>query len=179
MGSICAQLLLLRRGRVLLARHAAGAFVGRWTGLIEAVRPSDATPRDAAVRAAAAVGLRLAPSALRERAVFEFVEHAEDDGAIGAAAATTTTSITLEHEFVAHLDDDDSVCEGEATDTPALTLCWHALAHIPYDRMPADDTLWYPHALSRQRGVLRGRFAFSGRTLTASELRLEQDVEAL
>jgi hypothetical protein len=173
MGSVYAQLLLLRRGRVLLARHTAGAFVGRWTGLIEAVRPSDATPHDAAVRAAAAVGLRVAPSALRERAVFEFVEHDEDDG----ADTTTTTSTTLEHEFVAHLDDDGSV--GEATDTQALTLCWHALAHIPYDHMPADDALWYPHALSRQRGVLRGRFAFRGRTLTASELRLEPNDEAL
>jgi hypothetical protein len=175
MGSVCAQLLLLRRGRVLLARHTAGPFAGRWTGLIEEVRPSDSTPRDAAVRAAAAVGLRVAPGALRERAVFEFVEHVD---AAGAAAAAVTTTRTVEHEFVARLGGDDDDDGSEAVETAALAPRWHALEHIPYADMPADDPLWYPHALSAARGVLRGRFEFRGRTLTAhSELRLEEEEE--
>ena len=33
-----AQLLVLRRGKVLLGRHVSGEFEGRWTGFIEEVK---------------------------------------------------------------------------------------------------------------------------------------------
>jgi 8-oxo-dGTP diphosphatase len=148
-----AQLLLLRPDGVLLALHRAGAFAGRYTGLLAHVDAARGeTAAQAAVRAAAAAGVAVPLRALRLVAVFHFRE------ACGAEEE--------EHEFVC----DSAACAGEPAATALLLPRWFALADVPFHAMPADDALWYPRVLAGQR--LRGAFAFDAHNrMTRSDVR--------
>ena len=149
-----AQLLLTRGSRVLLCRHSRGAFAGRYTGVFAAALPGEA-PRDAALRGAAALQLILPPHALQLRAIFDFSE--ADDGDDGPCE---------EHQFVAAASDAQA---SSLKATAEVAPAWWEQAALPFDRMPADDALWYRHVLSGQ--LLRGAFRFQGRTMLSADIR--------
>lgn len=51
-------------------------------------------------------------------------------------------------------------CTGEPQETAEAIPLWTPLAHIPYDRMWADDRLWFPLMLAGQ--YFQGRMLFDG-----------------
>ena len=149
-----AQLLLTHGTRVLLCRHAAGPFAGRYTGIFAHALPGE-PPRDAALRGAAALGLLMPPHALHLRAVFLFAE--SDDGDAGPCE---------EHQYVAaasneHLTAPHPTAEVEPT--------WWEQSALPFERMPADDALWYGRVLAGE--LLRGSFRFNGRDMISADVR--------
>ena len=149
-----AQLLLTYGSRVLLCRHARGAFAGRYTGVFAHALPGE-PPRDAALRGAAALGLVLQPRALQLRAVFVFAE--ADDGDDGPCE---------EHQFVAAANDEHLRALHPTAD---LEPAWWEQSGLPFERMPADDALWYGRVLSGE--LLRGSFRFDGRVMLSADIR--------
>lgn len=59
-------------------------------------------------------------------------------------------------------------CEGEPQETAEATPLWVPLAHIPYDRMWADDRLWFPLMLAGQQ--FQGRILFDGDTILGHQV---------
>jgi 8-oxo-dGTP diphosphatase len=51
-------------------------------------------------------------------------------------------------------------CDGIPQETEEATPLWVPLAQIPFDRMWADDRLWFPFMLAGQS--FQGRFLFDG-----------------
>lgn len=148
-----AQLLLTHGTRVLLCRHVSGVFAGRHTGIFAPVPPGDA-PRDALQRHAAALGLAVAPHAMQLRAIFVFAE--ADDDAGGPCE---------EHQFVA---EHDAVAGGAPRAADGVEPAWWQRDALPFDRMPADDALWYARVLNGE--LLRGSFRFDGKAMLSAEL---------
>ena len=64
-----------------------------------------------------------------------------------------------------------SGCIGEATETDEARPRWTSLDAIPFDRMWADDILWFPYMLAGRR--FEGRFLFDGDRLVGHELDVE------
>ncbi len=59
-------------------------------------------------------------------------------------------------------------CEPEPIETDEAKPLWSPLDTIPFERMWADDALWLPMLLDRQR--FQGRFIFDGDRMVAHEL---------
>ena len=59
-------------------------------------------------------------------------------------------------------------CEGEACETEEAFPLWTALDAIPYERMWADDELWFPHMLRGRR--FAGHFLFDGDSMLGHAL---------
>ena len=148
-----AQLLPTHGSRVLLCRHARGTFAGRYTGIFTDVPCGDA-PRDALLRLAATLGLAVAPRAMQLRAVFLFAE--ADDAASPPCE---------EHQFVA---EHDALVGGTPRAAAGLEPAWWERDALPFDRMPADDALWYGRVLGGE--LLRGSFRFDGTAMLSAEL---------
>lgn len=54
-------------------------------------------------------------------------------------------------------------CDGEPVTTDEAIPEWFRVDEVPFDRMWADDELWFPHLLARHR--FRGWSTFDGETL--------------
>jgi len=54
-------------------------------------------------------------------------------------------------------------CEGELQETDEATPLWIPLTQIPYDRMWADDRIWFPLMLAGK--LFQGHLLFDGETL--------------
>jgi 8-oxo-dGTP diphosphatase len=54
-------------------------------------------------------------------------------------------------------------CEGKPQETDEATPLWVPLTQIPYDRMWADDPIWFPLMPAGKR--FQGRLLFDGETL--------------
>src|SRR5512139_177264 len=65
-----------------------------------------------------------------------------------------------------------SSCEGEPQETDEAEPLWASVEAIPFDRMWADDRLWFPHLLSGE--FFRGRFLFEGDALLGYEITLQE-----
>jgi 8-oxo-dGTP diphosphatase len=61
-------------------------------------------------------------------------------------------------------------CKGVPQETDEATPLWVPLGQIPFDRMWADDCLWFPLMLAGQQ--FQGRFLFDGDTLLGHHLTL-------
>jgi 8-oxo-dGTP diphosphatase len=59
-------------------------------------------------------------------------------------------------------------CEGEPQETDEATPLWVPLTHIPYDRMWADDRIWFPLMLAGK--PFQGRLLFNGETLLGHQV---------
>ena len=129
--------------QALLVLHKVGRWKGFYTGLLDEAAPGEAPAEAAARIAQSQVGVFL--EALSHRATFVFSSEAW-----GRAR---------EFEFLAEAH------SGEAVESDALRPEWFDLEAIPYDRMPADDAIWYPPFLAGKK--MRGRFDFApdGQTL--------------
>jgi 8-oxo-dGTP diphosphatase len=63
-----------------------------------------------------------------------------------------------------------SGCAGEPQETDEATPLWFPLEAIPFDRMWADDRLWFPHLLNGH--YFLGRFLFDGDALLGYQMAL-------
>lgn len=149
-----AQLLVLRRGRVLLGRHVSGDFEGRWTGFIEEVKSGE-DPFEAAVRALALGGMRLDVDAEVE-ATAASSDTKRRSGLLAAVRERARLRFTgwldvpvIEHEFTCQLDGDelrtagsDGTDGGETAATglfrgpPGVTLVGAPTLEEDADRVP-------------------------------------------
>jgi 8-oxo-dGTP diphosphatase len=59
-------------------------------------------------------------------------------------------------------------CEGEPQETDEATPLWVPLTQIPYDRMWADDRIWFPLMLAGK--PFQGRLLFDGETLLGHQV---------
>lgn len=129
---------------ILLGLWQPGApmgLAGRYTGPLGLWDSSvDATLEDAACRHLSQLtGLHVLPGSLHKRAVFMFDDELE------------------EHEYYCGYEHANR--QERLTDTKLMRCEWFSVDEIPYDQMPADDSIWYPHFL---RSVLqKGYFNFS------------------
>jgi len=58
--------------------------------------------------------------------------------------------------------------EGEPIETDEAAPEWFPLAAIPYERMWADDSLWFPLMLAGE--TFEGNFVFDGETMLESDI---------
>jgi len=148
---LLAQLIVVdrARGQALLALHKSGRWKNFYTGFLDEVRPGE-DPAAAAVRfGREQAGIAAGPA--DHRATFIFSSEAW-----GRAR---------ELEFVAESH------SGKPRESDAVVPRWFAFDEIPYDRMPADDAIWYPPFLAGKK--MRGRFDFApdGETLLAHQVK--------
>ncbi|MCS5635012.1 MAG: NUDIX domain-containing protein [Myxococcota bacterium] len=126
-----------QRGRILLALHKSGTWEDFYTGLLGEVHEAE-EPAAAAVRIA------------REQAgiVISQCEHLATFRFSSGAWAPAN-----EFEFLAESH------TGELRESAVLRPEWFAIDEIPYDKMPADDALWYPAFLALK--PMKGHFNFA------------------
>ena len=136
------------RARVLLGFHKSGRWAGFYTGFLDEVRGGE-DPVDAAVRIAGEQA-GIVPGPFDHLATFVFSSEA--------------WGMARELEFLAESH------TGEPRESPNIRPEWFALDAIPFDRMPADDALWYPDVLERKK--MRGHFDFApdGKTLLVHQI---------
>jgi len=124
-------------GRILLGYHKGGIYFGNYTGLLGHAKESEKA-EDAARRIAMELS-GLTVNELELRAILTFTD--------------SETGDENEYEFF---------CErfsGEVRESESMRPEWFAISEIPYDKMPADDEIWYPPFLEGK--TLRGKFNFS------------------
>lgn len=134
-------LFVIREGRILLIHKKRGLGAGKVNGPGGRMDPGE-TPRECAIRetreelCVTPVGVE--PSGeLR----FQFLD-----------------GLSI-HGFVFTARD----CQGDPVETDEARPFWVPLAEIPFDRMWADDRLWFPYMLAGRR--FDGRFLFDGDAL--------------
>jgi 8-oxo-dGTP diphosphatase len=59
-------------------------------------------------------------------------------------------------------------CHGDPQETEEATPLWVSLAQIPFERMWADDCIWFPLMLAGQ--PFQGRFLFDGDSLLGQQV---------
>jgi hypothetical protein len=123
--------------RVLLALHKEGRYEGFYTGLLDEILDNE-MPAVAAARIAwEQAEIRLGRSEFR--ALFTFT--------------SALWGRTDEYEFLVE------AFYGQPRETRKMRPEWYPIDRLPYQRMPADDALWYPLLLAGKR--LQGRFDFA------------------
>ncbi len=124
-------------GCILLGYHTSGTFAGNYTGLLGYANDGE-EPGDAGRRIVMELS-GLVVDELELRAVFTFLDDQNGD--------------EDEYEFF---------CEGysgQLRESESMRLEWIAVSAIPYEKMPADDEIWYPAFLEGKK--LRGQFDLS------------------
>jgi 8-oxo-dGTP diphosphatase len=131
-------LFVLNGGRVLLIDKKTGLGTGKVNGPGGRIEPGE-TPLEGAIREVQEE-LCVTPTGVREAGElsFQFVDGYGLHGVVFTASG----------------------CDGEPRETREAAPRWTPVDAIPYDRMWADDALWFPLLL---RGVrFRGWFIFDG-----------------
>jgi len=67
-----------------------------------------------------------------------------------------------------------SDCEGEPEETDEAKPIWTPVDKIPFEQMWADDRLWIPLMLARQK--FSGRFLFDGDTMLGHEIQINGSI---
>ena len=124
-------------GRILLGYHKCGMFAGNYSGLIGYANDGE-EPEEAARRVAIELS-GLTVGDLELRAIFNFIDSESGD--------------EEEYEFLCKR------FRGEVRESESMRPEWFAINEIPYDKMPADDEIWYPPFLEGKK--LRGQFNLS------------------
>lgn len=62
--------------------------------------------------------------------------------------------------------------EGTPTETDEAVPCWFSIDELPFHNMWADDPVWIPHLLERQK--FTGRFTFDDKTMLDHEVLLHE-----
>jgi 8-oxo-dGTP diphosphatase len=150
-----AQMIVVDREaqRILLGLHTAGPWQGAYTGFLDEVGPAE-DPAAAAIRITREkAGIIVPPG--EHRATFQFNSEAWVNA--------------REFEFLVESH------SGRPQESSTVRPEWFALNAIPYERMPADDALWYPPFLAGKR--MRGHFDFApdGKTLLRHQV---EEIEA-
>ena len=134
-------LFVVRDGHILLIRKKRGIGAGKINGPGGRLDPGE-TPFDCAVREVREE-LCVTPTGVRQcgELRFQFVD-----------------GLSI-HGYVFTAED----CEGEPQETDEARPCWTATDAVPFERMWADDVLWFPLMLEGRR--FDGRFLFDGQRL--------------
>jgi len=154
------QVLAVRNGAVLLAKHLQGPYKGEWTGLIGPFNNSSpwAWTQEAHDICQHITGIHI-PKASRveRRAVLTFEERKGDD----------LPDNIEEHQVVADLSKlaEEKIQTRQCKDHQ---FQWFPYEDIPYHEMPADDQHWYPGVLEGKR--LTGHFVFDGPKLLSHDV---------
>jgi len=140
-------LFVIRDREILLIHKKRGLGAGKINGPGGHIEPGE-TPRQCAIREIQEE-LCVTPTGVR---------------ACGELRFQFTDGLSLHgHVFAA------SACEGEPRETEEAIPLWTPLDAIPYEKMWADDFLWFPLML---RGApFEGRFLFHGDELLGHEVR--------
>ena len=139
---------VIRGGEVLLIHKKRGLGAGKINGPGGHVEAGE-TPEDCAVREVQEE-LGVTPKGVRYAGELRF---------------QFTDGLAL-HGYVYRADD----CIGTAHETDEAIPCWTPLDQVPFERMWADDVLWFPHLLSRR--IFSGRFLFDGDTMLGHAIEL-------
>jgi 8-oxo-dGTP diphosphatase len=131
-------LFVLEPGRILLINKKTGLGAGKINGPGGRIDPGE-TAREGAIREVQEE-LCVTPTGVQEAGElsFQFVDGYSLHGVVFTAAGF----------------------EGELCETREAAPLWTPIDRIPYERMWADDELWFPHLLSGRR--FRGFFIFDG-----------------
>lgn len=140
-------LFVVRNGQVLLIHKKRGLGAGKVNGPGGHVEDGE-TPLEAAVREVEEE-LGITPLGVEPAGELRF--------------QFTDGLSLLVHVFRA------SDCRGEPGETDEATPFWVPLDAVPFDRMWADDRIWFPWLLRGER--FDGRFTFHGETLRDGGLR--------
>jgi 8-oxo-dGTP diphosphatase len=65
-----------------------------------------------------------------------------------------------------------STFEGTPTETDEAVPCWFPIENLPFHNMWADDPIWLPYMLERQK--FTGRFTFDDKTMLDHEVILHE-----
>jgi 8-oxo-dGTP diphosphatase len=139
-------LFVLRDGRILLIHKKRGLGAGKLNGPGGRIDPGE-TPLECAVRETREE-LRVTPLGVRAcgELRFQFLDGLSIHGYVFTA----------------------SDCDGVPQETAEARPFWVAQDAIPFERMWADDRLWFPPMLAGYR--FDGRFLFDGDALLGWEL---------
>ncbi len=139
-------LFVIRDGSILLIHKKRGLGAGKVNGPGGRIEPGE-TALQCAVRETREE-LRIVPTGVREcgELRFQFTDGLSIHGVVFAADGF----------------------EGRPQETEEARPFWSSLDAIPFERMWADDVLWFPHLLGGRR--FSGRFLFEGDTLLDYEL---------
>ena len=142
-------LFVVRDGRILLIHKKRGLGAGKVNGPGGRIDPGE-TPLECAVRETREE-LRVTPLGVRAcgELRFQFVD-----------------GLSI-HGFVFTASD----CDGEPQETAEARPFWVDRDAIPFERMWADDLLWFPPMLAGRR--FEGRFLFDGDALLGWELEVD------
>ncbi len=142
-------LFVIRGGRILLIDKKRGLGAGLVNGPGGRIDPGE-TPLDCAIREVQEEVL-VTPTGVREcgELRFQFRDGLSIHGIVFTASG----------------------CEGEPRETDEARPFWVSLDAIPFERMWADDVLWFPHMLAGRR--FDGRFLFDGDRLVDHALHAE------
>ena len=112
--------------------------------------------------------------------MLDIIEFAHDAGEFEAQAGKY---FTREYEFVACVDEraiDGYIADIDAPASSTMKPQWFNISEIPYESMPADDAVWYPHVLARSTScsrdgsvglpLLKGAFGFMGRNIVMQHM---------
>ena len=137
---------VVRGGEILLIHKKRGLGAGKINGPGGRIEPGE-TALECAIRETEEE-LGVTPTGVREAGtlLFQFTDGLALYGAVFRADG----------------------CLGSAHETDEAIPLWTALEAIPFERMWADDRLWFPHMLEG-RGF-HGRFLFEDDRLLAHEL---------
>jgi 8-oxo-dGTP diphosphatase len=141
-------LFVIRQGQILLMRKKRGLGAGKMIGPGGRLDPGE-SPLRGAVREVQEE-LNITPTGVQPcgELSIQFV-----DGLAMLVSIFTATG-----------------CEGEPQETDEATPLWIPLDQIPYDRMWADDRVWFPLMLAGQ--PFQGRLLFDGETLLGHHVTL-------
>jgi 8-oxo-dGTP diphosphatase len=139
-------LFVIRDGEILLIHKKRGLGAGKINGPGGRIDDGE-TPLEGAIREVREE-LRVTPLGVRKcgELRFQFLD-----------------GLSI-HGFVFTASD----CDGEPAETPEAKPLWAALDAIPFERMWADDSLWFPLMLAGRN--FDGRFLFDGDELLGWEL---------
>ena len=139
-------MFVIRDGRILLIHKKRGLGAGKINGPGGRIDPGE-TPEACAIRE---IQEELCVTPLCPRPA-------------GELRFQFTDGYSL-HGYVYRADD----IKGEPQETDEASPLWTSLDAIPYERMWADDRIWFPHLLNGQ--LFTGRFLFDGDSMLGYEV---------
>lgn len=153
---IATLIFIIRDGRILLIHKKRGIGAGKING------PGGKFE-------AGETALQCALRELREELGIQAVDPTER-GVLHFSFRCGTTPETRCHVFTAH----DYI--GEPIETDEAVPLWFSLDALPFERMWADDPLWFPHLLAGEN--FEGFFLFEGERIITHEIRLIPNARA-
>jgi len=156
-------------GKILLGNWKYGNYKGRYTGVIEKLAQEASSAHDQFESALENFAKALVPAEIRE-----YVSGVKCHGVLEFDGPPDS----LEYVCVASINSLVDIQNHKFTNDYPYHLEWFDINRIPFDKMPADDRIWYPPVIHGK--LIRGSFHFGGleeRELKSYELSEVKDLE--